>query len=194
MPRLEQVFRRHPQVIAAYLFGSQATGRATPVSDVDAGVLFHEGMDDMESFQVEMSLQDDLEKTFQTDNLDLIVLDKAPLPLQYNATSGKLLFSAGRFLQLAIETTFNTGNHILSTHNFEAPKDYSDIFLILGRHNVLPDGFAAGPANMARFRNRLVHLYRDIDTARVYTIIQTKLGDFEEFKRHVLEFLAKEED
>lgn len=36
--------------------------------------------------------------------------------------------SAERFLQLAIETTLNIGNHIISTHNFEAPQDYSDIF------------------------------------------------------------------
>ncbi|MGI6492910.1 MAG: DUF86 domain-containing protein [Pelotomaculum sp.] len=38
--------------------------------------------------------------------------------------------SAERFLQLAIETTLNIGNHIISTYNFEAPKDYSDIFTI----------------------------------------------------------------
>lgn len=50
--------------------------------------------------------------------------------------------SAERFLQLSIETTLNIGNHIISTHNFEAPQDYSDIFLILGKHDVLPKDFA----------------------------------------------------
>lgn len=98
--------------------------------------------------------------------------------------------SAERFLQLAIETTLNIGNHIISTYNFEAPQDYSDIFLILGKHNVLPKEFADELANMARFRNRLVHVYWEVDISRVYNIIQTKLGDFEDFKRYILAFLC----
>jgi len=101
--------------------------------------------------------------------------------------------SAERFLQLAIETTLNIGNHIISTHGFEAPQDYSDIFLILGKHNVLPDTFAGELTNMARFRNRLVHIYWDLDTSRVHNIIQTKLGDFEDFKRYIMRFLAQAE-
>lgn len=101
--------------------------------------------------------------------------------------------SAERFLQLAIETTLNIGNHIISIHNFEAPKDYSDIFIILGDHGVLPKGFAKELTNMARFRNRLVHIYWEIDTSRVYTIIQTKLKDFEDFKGYILKFLSIEQ-
>ena len=34
---------------------------------------------------------------------------------------------------------------------------------------------------MARFRNRLVHLYWDVDDARVYQFLQEALGDVERF-------------
>ncbi|TEB08789.1 DUF86 domain-containing protein [Pelotomaculum propionicicum] len=51
--------------------------------------------------------------------------------------------------------------------------------------------FADELTNMARFRNRLVHLYWEVDTPRVYYIIQTKLSNFEKFKHCVLEFLTK---
>ena len=91
--RLEQISKSFPQVIAAYLFGSHAYGRPTPLSDIDVGVLLSEDLQDMESFQVEMSLQGELGKIFKTNNIDLVVLNKAPLPIQFNATSGKLLFS-----------------------------------------------------------------------------------------------------
>lgn len=101
--------------------------------------------------------------------------------------------SAERFLQLAIETTLNVGNHIISTHNFEAPQDYADIFLILGKHNVLPKEFADELVKMARFRNRLVHVYWEVDISRVYNIIQTKLSDFKDFKHYILTFLAQVE-
>ena len=95
-------------------------------------------------------------------------------------------------MQLAIETTLNIGNHIISTHNFEAPQDYSDIFNILGKHNILPNDFAGVLTNMACFRNRLVHVYWEVDTERVYNIIQTKLGDLEDFKGYILAFLAQD--
>jgi uncharacterized protein YutE (UPF0331/DUF86 family) len=101
--------------------------------------------------------------------------------------------SAERFLQLAIETTLNIGNHIISTHNFEAPQDYADIFIILSKHSILPKNFAEELNNMARFRNRLVHVYWEVDTSRVYNIIQSKLGDFEKFKRYITEFLSQAE-
>ena len=93
LPRLEQISRRFPEVAAAYLFGSQVCERTTPLSDTDVGVLLKEDLPDMESFRIEMSLQGELEKIFKTNNIDLVVLNKAPLPIQYSATSGKLLFS-----------------------------------------------------------------------------------------------------
>lgn len=92
-PRLEQLSKRYPQVIAAYLFGSQACGHPNPLSDIDIGILLRQGLPDMESFSVEMNLLGELQKIFKTNNIDLVVLNKAPLPMQYNATSGKLLFS-----------------------------------------------------------------------------------------------------
>lgn len=39
-----------------------------------------------------MNLLGELQKIFKTDNIDLVVLNKAPLPIQFSATSGKLLF------------------------------------------------------------------------------------------------------
>ncbi len=93
LPRLKKLSRLFPEVIAAYFFGSHATGRPTPLSDVDIGVLLVEGLPDLESFQIEMKLQGKLEKIFNTDNIDLVVLNKAPLPIQYHATCGKLLFT-----------------------------------------------------------------------------------------------------
>ncbi len=38
-PQLEDLAKGFPKVIAAYLFGSQASGRPTPLSDVDVGIL-----------------------------------------------------------------------------------------------------------------------------------------------------------
>lgn len=92
-PLFDELAKSFPQVVAAYLFGSHVSGRPTPLSDIDVGILLIDGLPDMESFRIEMSLTGELEKIFNTNNIDLVVLNKAPLPLQYSATCGKLLFS-----------------------------------------------------------------------------------------------------
>jgi uncharacterized protein YutE (UPF0331/DUF86 family) len=38
---------------------------------------------------------------------------------------------------------------------------------------------------MAHFRNRLVHLYWDVDNARVYDYLQGSLADFDDFARAI---------
>ncbi len=44
---------------------------------------------------------------------------------------------------------------------------------------------------MARFRNRLVHLYWDVESEAVYEILQTRLDDFEQFKGYALAYLSR---
>ncbi|MFH0959442.1 MAG: HepT-like ribonuclease domain-containing protein [Pseudomonadota bacterium] len=39
---------------------------------------------------------------------------------------------------------------------------------------------------MAKFRNRLVHLYGEIDDRKVHAIIQTDLGDIERFRTLIM--------
>ena len=38
---------------------------------------------------------------------------------------------------------------------------------------------------MAKFRNRLVHLYSEIDNEYIYEIIKSDLGDFTKFKKSI---------
>ena len=45
---------------------------------------------------------------------------------------------------------------------------------------------------MAQFRNRLVHLYWDVDEEAIYDILQKDLGDFELFIRYILEYMESE--
>jgi predicted nucleotidyltransferase len=92
-PALKELSGCFPQVIAAYLFGSYAGGRPTPLSDVDIGILLVNNLSDMESFKIEMHLLGKLQKILGTNNIDLVVLNKAPLPIQYHATCGILFFS-----------------------------------------------------------------------------------------------------
>ena len=108
--------------------------------------------------------------------------------------------SAERFLQLAIESCLNIGNRILSLHQFDKPTDtpetYADIFIQLETLGAIDKAFCDRLVKMAKFRNRLVHLYWEIEKDKLHEIIQNDLDDFAIFQQRILAFLKdqKEDD
>ncbi len=101
--------------------------------------------------------------------------------------------SGERFLQLAIETALSVGHHIIASAGFEQPTSYADVFRVLGTEGVLQPDFADTLAPMARMRNRLVHIYEDVEPERVHELLRTRLQDFDEFAAAVSEYLDRGE-
>ena len=93
-------------------------------------------------------------------------------------------------LQLAIEGCLNIGAHILSADELGAPKDYADIFELLAKAKVISADFADRVKKMARFRNKLVHLYWDIDLDQVYDILKNNIVDFDEYLKEIGIYLS----
>ena len=98
-----------------------------------------------------------------------------------------------RFLQLAIESCLNIGNRLISLEQFNKPTDtpetYADIFLQLKSLGVIDGSFCNRLVKMAKFRNRLVHLYWEVDKKMVYEIIRNNLDDFKLFEQRVVKYL-----
>ena len=94
-----------------------------------------------------------------------------------------LVGGAKYYLQVSIECCLDVANHIIASKGFRAPKDYADSFKVLEEHEVLDGELASRLRQMAKFRNRLVHLYGEVDDAYVYEFISNELGDILEFKR-----------
>lgn len=88
-------------VIAVYLFGSRAQGRAGPLSDFDFGVLLreHGALDGGQSLTLYDKLYDIFSplcpRTLKNDIIDIVFLDspRVPLELKFHViTRGKILF------------------------------------------------------------------------------------------------------
>jgi uncharacterized protein YutE (UPF0331/DUF86 family) len=88
-------------------------------------------------------------------------------------------------LLTAIEAALNICYHISAKRLQKIPEDYAECFLHLGRGNLIDSSLSERLAAMARFRNRLVHLYWDIDYGAVYNIIHGSLQDLEEFSAQI---------
>jgi hypothetical protein len=91
---LQGLFQQHP-VRLAYLFGSQATRRTHPSSDIDVAVLLDEALTPDERFAERIRLLGDLSRIFGTDHVDLVLLNEAPPLLAYEVLRhGVLLYCA----------------------------------------------------------------------------------------------------
>lgn len=101
------------------------------------------------------------------------------LPEEEFAASRRDFHSAERCLQLVIECLINIGNHLISDQGLRAPKDYADIFKVLAENCILLTEDALTLKQMVQFRNRLVHVYWDIEPKVLWQIIQEELGDIE---------------
>jgi uncharacterized protein YutE (UPF0331/DUF86 family) len=98
--------------------------------------------------------------------------------------------SAKYNLIVAIEGAVDLSNHIISKNGFRTPEDYADTFRVMEEKGVFDAEFTNSLIQMARFRNRLVHIYWDIDDAEIYRIIQTRLQDIKQFLKKFGNFIG----
>jgi len=80
-------------------------------------------------------------------------------------------------------------NHIIAKNGYRVPEDYADTFRVLAERGAFAQEYANTLIQMARFRNRLVHIYWDIDDNELYRIIQTRLQDIQNFLKKFGEVL-----
>lgn len=76
LPELQRLFQEH-RVILAYLFGSQASGKAGPLSDVDIAVLFAENLSSRMRFRLRCRLIAELMGVFRRNDVEVVDLAEA---------------------------------------------------------------------------------------------------------------------
>jgi uncharacterized protein len=105
---ISRVLARYPAVQAAYLFGSHARGEATARSDVDVALIGPAA----ELNRIRLDILGDF-VTEGLDHVDLVLLDGAPLTLQFEAVSPNCLayaredFDVGSFFSRTIREYFD---------------------------------------------------------------------------------------
>lgn len=111
LKQLEKYFSDRTDVLAAFLFGSQAKNIAGKISDWDIAVYFQpQGNNLVEweetdiDYPQENKVWDDLVDILKTDNVDLVVLNRAPSNIAASAIKGTPLVIKDRktFLDFAL--------------------------------------------------------------------------------------------
>lgn len=92
---LKEFMARQPDVRLAYLFGSRGRGRANLLSDVDVAVLLAAHLSPAEQGQARLRLVGELMAVLGREDVDLVILNRAPLLLRHRVLrDGQLLFVA----------------------------------------------------------------------------------------------------
>jgi uncharacterized protein YutE (UPF0331/DUF86 family) len=88
-------------------------------------------------------------------------------------------------LLTAIQAALGICYHVCAKELSYVPTEYSACFKRLGEAGIIDQELTSRLVEMARFRNRLVHLYWDTDFRLVHRIIRVDLDDLEAFARAV---------
>lgn len=102
--------------------------------------------------------------------------------------------AALRMLQVSIEAMLDICAHIASREGWGVPKTYADLISTAARQELIPHGMEDTYKKMVAFRNRIVHLYDDVNTEEILNIINEHLDDFTPFISSVVERFLKEKN
>ena len=93
---------------------------------------------------------------------------------------------------VAIESAIDICNHIISQNSYRLPENFGDTFQVLFEQGAFDGEFIKNLKAMAKFRNRLVHIYWEVDNEQVYSFLKNNLMDFKSFLNKIAGFLNLE--
>ena len=81
----------------------------------------------------------------------------------------------------------DVANHIIASERLRAPNDYADSFTVLEEKGIFHQQLGQRLRQMTKFRNRLLHLYGEIDDKYVYEFLKTDVEDIRKFRKIIIE-------
>lgn len=134
-----------------------------------------------------MKFNPDVVQRLLAEYLEACRLLKELSRLSFSAFSGDphKVASAKYHFIVAIEAATDLCNHVIAKNGLRVPEDYADTFKVMAENNFFSRDFINTLVNMARFRNRLVHRYWDVDTEYLYSILAGNLGDLDRFLEEI---------
>jgi uncharacterized protein YutE (UPF0331/DUF86 family) len=97
--------------------------------------------------------------------------------------------SAKHLLQVSIEAMSDLCDHFIARKRLGNPENTAASFRIMAENGYLEQKNITNYVTMTKFRNKVVHLYFEINDAEVYDIIQNNLSDFKTFIAEILKLL-----
>jgi len=89
-------------------------------------------------------------------------------------------------LQVCIEALIDVSNHVVARERWGIPSTSAEAVKLVIQHGVLTKDKELALVQMVKFRNRIMHLYQEVDDAEIYRILQENLDDIKGFIKAVI--------
>ncbi|MHC1591365.1 MAG: type VII toxin-antitoxin system HepT family RNase toxin [Candidatus Helarchaeales archaeon] len=92
-------------------------------------------------------------------------------------------------LLISIQSAIDIANHVIAENKLNRPSTYRECFDILANAGMLPSDLASQLADLAGFRNILVHLYCKLNLDEIHQILMEDLLHLKRYLSWVKEHL-----
>jgi predicted nucleotidyltransferase len=97
---IKKIFVKEKDILLAYIFGSQVTGKIGPQSDYDFAVFLSQKT----SFQFKYKLKNKLLNILDNKQVDLVILNDVPIELKYKViATGKIIYQKNSTIRTEFE-------------------------------------------------------------------------------------------
>ena len=104
----------------------------------------------------------------------------------------RMLAAGESFLRRGLEALLDLGRHILAKGFGVAAAEYKGVPRGLFQHGVLGETEAELLTRMAGYRNRLVHLYDEVDASELYRVLTEHTEDLADLLEVLLSWVEKD--
>ena len=94
-----------------------------------------------------------------------------------------------RLFQLIIQVALDINRYLLKNLEVEQIETNFETFIEVGRRRIITMELAEKLAPSGSLRNRLVHMYEEIDSVKVHAAIQKALQAYPSYQRQVISYL-----
>ncbi len=95
-------------------------------------------------------------------------------------------------LLVSIQAAIDIANHLIAEYSLKKPSTYRESFEILAEEGIIPKKLSKELADLAGFRNVLVHIYWRLNLEEVHGVLKNDLKNIKEFKAIVKKLLQEE--
>lgn len=125
---------------------------------------------------------------FMTDYLDSLSAFESITIEEYLSDRGKQL-TIERLLQLIIQVAIDVNRYLLKRLEVQQPNSNFDVFIEVSNCGIITVELAKVLSQSGVLRNRLVHLYDEIDPVKVHQAISIILDKYPVYQRQVTTYL-----
>lgn len=109
---IAEVLAREISVAAAYLHGSVARGRTTPLSDVDVALVLNPDIPGRERLRLRLRVVDGLQRALSGRDFDVVILEEVPVAIAGRIVGeGALVFERDAVRRVAVEVATRMAYH-----------------------------------------------------------------------------------